>query len=71
MQIALVPAGHVTFTSTPSEVIATLDGETTEVTDKGIEVLSGEYELTLSAPGFMPVTVPQIVGHRPESGPSR
>ncbi|MEK9624742.1 MAG: PEGA domain-containing protein, partial [Halieaceae bacterium] len=60
---ALVPDwAYVTFTATPSEVIATIDGETTEVTDKGIEVLSGEHELTLSAPGFMPVTVPlQIV----------
>ena len=63
VQIALVPDwAYVTFTTTPSEVIATLDGDTTKVTDKGIEVLSGEHELTLSAPGFMPVTVPlQIV----------
>ena len=36
VQIALVPDwAHVTFTATPSEVIATIDGETTEVTDRG------------------------------------
>ena len=63
VQIALVPDwAYVTFTATPSEVIATIDGDTAEVTDRGVEVLSGEHELTLSAPGFMPVTVPlQIV----------
>lgn len=63
VQIALVPDwAYVTFTATPSEVIATIDGDTAEVTDRGVEVLSGEHELTLSAPGFVPVTVPlQIV----------
>jgi len=63
VQIALVPDwAYVTFTATPSEVIATIDSDTAEVTDRGVEVLSGEHELTLSAPGFMPVTVPlQIV----------
>ena len=63
VQIALVPDwAHVTFSSTPSEVFAAIDSEPTAMTARGLEVLSGEHELTLSAPGFMPATLPlQIV----------
>ena len=63
VQIALVPDwAHVTFTSTPEDVAAAVDGETSEITSKGVEVLSGDHELTLSAPGFIPLTVPlQII----------
>ena len=63
VQIALVPDwAHVTFTSTPEDVAAAVDGETTEITPKGVEVLSGDHELTLRAPGFIPLTLPlQII----------
>ena len=63
VQIGLAPDwAHVTFTSTPEDVAAAVDGETTEITPRGVEVLSGDHELTLSAPGFMPLTVPlQII----------
>ena len=63
VQIALVPDwAHVTFTSTPEDVAAAVDGETSGITSRGVEILSGDHELTLSAPGFIPLTVPlQII----------
>ena len=62
LDIMMVPDwAQVTFTATPVSVTATVDGEATEITDRGVEVLSGERSLTLSAPGFMPATIPLTI----------
>ena len=37
---------------------ANIDDEPAEITATGVEVPSGEHELTLSAPGFMPLMLP-------------
>ena len=62
LDIMMVPDwAQVTLTTTPVSVTATVDGEATEITDRGVEVLSGERSLTLSAPGFMPATIPLTI----------
>ena len=62
LDIMLVPDwAQVTFTTTPVSVTATVDGEVSEITERGVEVLSGERSLTLSAPGFMPATIPLTI----------
>ena len=62
LDVMMVPDwAQVTFTATPVSVTATVDGEATEITDRGVEVLSGERSLTLSAPGFMPATIPLTI----------
>jgi formylglycine-generating enzyme required for sulfatase activity len=59
LDIMMVPDwAQVTFTTMPVSVTATVDGEVSEITERGVEVLSGERSLTLSAPGFMPATIP-------------
>ena len=59
VDIVLLPDwANVRFSATPASVTASIDGEPTETTATGVEVLSGEHELTLSAPGFMPLTLP-------------
>ena len=50
--------GRTSLQCTPTTVTANIDGEPAETTATGVEVLSGEHELTLSAPGFMPLTLP-------------
>ena len=62
LDIMMVPDwAQVTFTTTPVSVTATVDGEVSEITERGVEVLSGESNLTLSAPGFMPATIPLTI----------
>ena len=62
LDIMMVPDwAQVTFTTTPVSVTATVDGEVSEITERGVEVLSGERGLTLSAPGFMPATIPLTI----------
>jgi len=62
VNIALVPDwAQIRFTSLPTSVMASVDGQPVEVTPDGISVLSGEHELTLSAPGFVPKTVPLMI----------
>lgn len=62
LDIMMVPDwAQVTFTTTPGSVTATVDGEVSEITERGVEVLSGERSLTLSAPGFMPATIPLTI----------
>ena len=62
LDIMMVPDwAQVTFTTTPVSVTATVDGEVSEITERGVEVLSGERSLTLSAPGFMPATIPLTI----------
>ena len=59
VDIVLLPDwANVRFSATPATVTANIDGEPAETTATGVEVLSGEHELTLSAPGFMPLTLP-------------
>ena len=59
VDIVLLPDwANVSFSATPTTVTANIDGEPAETTATGVEVLSGEHELTLSAPGFMPLTLP-------------
>ena len=59
LDIMMVPDwAQVTFTTTPVSVTATVDGEVSEITERGVEVLSGERSLTLSTPGFMPAIIP-------------
>ena len=36
---------------------AAVDGQVTEITPEGVSILSGQHELTLSAPGYVPETV--------------
>ena len=62
LDIMMVPDwAQVTFTTTPVSVTATVDGEVSKITERGVEVLSGERSLTLSAPGFMPATIPLTI----------
>ena len=62
LDIMMVPDwAQVMFTTTPVSVTATVDGEVSEITERGVEVLSGERSLTLSAPGFMPATIPLTI----------
>ena len=62
LDIVMVPDwAQVTFTTAPVSVTATVDGEVSEITERGVEVLSGERNLTLSAPGFMPATIPLTI----------
>ena len=62
LDIMMVPDwAQVTFTTTPVSVTATVDGEVSEITERGVEVLSGERSLTLSAQGFMPATIPLTI----------
>ena len=62
LDIMMVPDwAQVTFTTAPLSVTATVDGEVSEITERGVEVLSGERNLTLSAPGFMPATIPLTI----------
>jgi formylglycine-generating enzyme required for sulfatase activity len=62
LDIMMVPDwAQVTFTTTPVSVTATVDGEASEITDRGVEMLSGERSLTLSAPGFMPAIIPLTI----------
>ena len=62
LEIMMVPDwAQVTFTTAPVSVTTTVDGEVSEITERGVEVLSGERNLTLSAPGFMPATIPLTI----------
>ncbi len=59
VDIVLLPDwANVSFSATPTIVTANIDGEPAETTATGVEVPSGEHELTLSAPGFMPLMLP-------------
>ena len=59
VDVVLLPDwADVRFSATPTTVTASIDGQPAETTATGVEVLSGERELTLSAPGFMPLTLP-------------
>ncbi len=59
VDIVLLPDwANVSFTATPANVTAIIDGQPAETAAGGVEVLSGEHELTLRAPGFMPLTLP-------------
>ncbi len=59
VDVVLLPDwADVRFSATPATVTASIDGQPAETTATGVEVLSGERELTLSAPGFMPLTLP-------------
>jgi len=58
VDIVLLPDwANVSFSATPTTVTASIDGQPAETTAAGVEVLSGEHELTLSAPGFMPLAL--------------
>ena len=62
IDIALVPDwAQVRFSTTPQRVTASIDGDAAEITPDGISVLSGEHELTLSAPGFVPAQLPLTI----------
>ncbi|MEK9933610.1 MAG: SUMF1/EgtB/PvdO family nonheme iron enzyme [Luminiphilus sp.] len=62
LDIMMVPDwAQVTFITAPVSVTATVDGEVSDITERGVEVLSGERSLTLSAPGFMPATIPLTI----------
>ena len=62
VDIVLLPDwANIRFSATPATVTASVDGQPTDITAAGVEVLSGQRELTLSAPGFMPVTLPLSV----------
>ena len=62
VDIVLLPDwATVSFSTTPSAVTASVDGQPANITAEGVEVLSGQRELVLSAPGFMPVTLPLSV----------
>ena len=59
VDIVLLPDwANVRFSATPTSVTASIDGQSAETTATGVEVLSGEHELTLSAPGFIPLSLP-------------
>ena len=59
VDIVLLPDwANVSFSATPTNVTVNIDGEPAETTATGVEVPSGEHELTLSAPGFMPLMLP-------------
>ena len=62
VDIVLLPDwATVSFSTTPSAVTASVDGQPADITAAGVEVLSGQRELVLSAPGFMPMTLPLTV----------
>lgn len=62
INIALVPDwAQIRFTTVPQSAVASVDGQPVDITTDGISVLSGEHELILSAPGFVPAPVPLIV----------
>ena len=62
VNVALVPDwAQVRFSATPESVVASVDGQPADIAPNGISVLSGEHQLTLSAPGFVPQTVPLMV----------
>lgn len=55
LDIALLPDwADIQFSTMPAEVSATVDDTPVDITDRGVEVLSGRHTLTLSAPGFVP-----------------
>ena len=59
VDIVLLPDwANVRFSATPTTVTASIDDQPAETTATGVEVLSGKHALTLSAPGFMPLTLP-------------
>ena len=59
VDIVLLPDwANIRFSASPSAVTASVDSQPVDITATGVEVLSGPRELTLSAPGFMPVTLP-------------
>ena len=59
VDIVLLPDwANVRFSSTPATVTASIDGRPADITATGVEVLSGEHKLTLSAPGFTPMNLP-------------
>ena len=59
VDIVLLPDwASVSFSATPATVTASIDGQPADITATGVEVLSGQRELTLSAPGFMPLSLP-------------
>mgnify|MGYP001165643504 FL=1 len=59
VDVVLLPDwANVRFSATPATVTASIDGQPAETTATGVEVLSGERELTLSAPGFIPLSLP-------------
>ena len=58
LDIALEPDwAQVRFSSEQTSLSAVVDGESAEITPDGVAILSGEHDLTLSAPGFMPKTL--------------
>lgn len=62
IDIALVPDwAQIQFATSPASAVASVDGQPVDMTSDGISVLSGEHELTLSAPGFVPASVPLTV----------
>ena len=62
VNIALVPDwAQIRFAAAPESVGASVDGQPADIGPDGISVLSGEHQLTLSAPGFVPQTVPLVV----------
>ena len=59
VDIVLLPDwANIRFSASPSAVTASVDSQPVDITATGVEVLSGPRELTLSAPGFMPVSLP-------------
>ena len=59
VDVVLLPDwANVRFSATPATVTVSIDGQPAETTATGVEVLSGERELTLSAPGFIPLSLP-------------
>ena len=62
VDIVLLPDwANIRFSASPTAVTASVDGQPADITAEGVEVLSGQRELVLSAPGFMPVTLPLSV----------
>ena len=62
VDIVLLPDwANIRFSASPSAVTASVDGQPSDITAAGVEVLSGQRELVLSAPGFMPMTLPLTV----------
>jgi formylglycine-generating enzyme required for sulfatase activity len=58
LDVALAPDwAQVRFTTIPPVSSATVDDEPAAITADGVDVLSGEHTLTLSAPGFLPENI--------------
>ena len=56
--VALAPDwAQVRFTTIPTAASAAVDNEPAAITANGVDVLSGEHTLTLSAPGFLPENI--------------